>query len=74
MFERIIKRIKGSKWDDGYVIDQIQHDIKQLGEEVAWQYVQRFSPSKLGQLGYLGLRKLAIIKRDDPEFWNEITT
>jgi len=73
IFESIIGIIRGSKWDDGYIINQILSDVLALGENTAWQYVNKLSPSKLGKMGYLGLRKLAIIKRDDPEFWNKIT-
>ena len=68
-FEKVVKRLRGSKYDDGYIIDQVISDLQQLTPEQATRYVLEFSPSKLGRLGYLGLRKLAIIRRDDPEFF-----
>ena len=66
-FGKVVKRIEGSKFDDGYIVSQILYDVERIGEERATQYLFSFSPSKLGQLGYLGLRKLAVIKRDEPE-------
>lgn len=72
LVDEIISKIRGSKWDDGYIIEQIKHDFDLLGEDIAMHYAKNFSPSKLGRMGYLGLRKLAIIRRDDPEFFKEL--
>ena len=71
-FEKIIRRIQGTEFDDGYIIHQIRYDVERLGEARATRYLFDFSPSKLGRLGYLGLRKLAIIKRDYPEKFEKL--
>ncbi|OYT30460.1 MAG: hypothetical protein B6U95_00005 [Thermofilum sp. ex4484_82] len=72
IFQEIISQIQGSKFDDGYIIHQIVQDVKKLGEKTALHYVLNFSPSKLGKLGFLGLRKLAIIRRDHPSEFEKI--
>ena len=71
-FKKILERIEGSEFDDGYIIEQLIADIGSLGAERAASYLFRFSPSKLGRLGYLGLRKLAKIRRDHPEKFREL--
>lgn len=70
--DKIIDILKGSNHDDGYILFQIRNDVEKLGFDVAIRYAKRFSPSKLGRLGYLGLRKLAKIRRDHPEFFKKI--
>ena len=57
------------QYDDGYLFNQVMADLDQLTLKQAEHYVQNFSPSKLGRLGFLGLRKLAMIKRDEPDNW-----
>ncbi|RLI83885.1 hypothetical protein DRP04_00200 [Archaeoglobales archaeon] len=69
--EFIVKKIRNTDFDDGYIVQQILCDVNQLTPKTAKRYVTEFSPSKLGRLGCLGLRKLAIIKRDHPEIWNQ---
>jgi len=71
-FNEVIRRIQGSEFDDGYIIQQIVSDIERVGWETATEYLMSFSPSKLGRLGLLGLRKLAQIKRDHPEQFRRI--
>jgi len=71
-FLAVAKALEGTKYDDGLVVQQILSDVEKIGAEKATQYVLRFSPSKLGRLGLLGLRKLAIIKRDNPEDFKKI--
>ena len=66
-FESVIQKIEGTEFDDGYIVRQILYDVERLGEEKATHYLFTMSPSKLGRLGFLGLRKLAQIKRDYPE-------
>jgi len=70
--EKIMQVIRKNGLDDGYIETQIKYDIERLGSNIAKDYVVRFSPSKLGKLGFLGLRKLAQIKRDHPEIFDEI--
>ena len=70
--EKVMEIIRKNELDDGYMEDQLKYDIERLGSELAKDYVVRFSPSKLGKLGFLGLRKLAQIKRDHPEIFDEI--
>ena len=70
-FNKVIRRLKGSKYDDGLIIYQLVDDVERLGWETATRYLD-FSPSKLGRLRLLGLRKLAQIKRDDPEFFKKL--
>ena len=63
-------KLPASDFDDGYLINQVKQDIQQLSsEEKALWYTENFSPSKLGKLRLLGLRKLAQIVRDYPEIW-----
>jgi len=66
-FNKVIKRIKGTEFDDGRIIYQIVNDVMRLGWRDATHYLLNFSPSKLGELNLLGLRKLAQIRRDYPE-------
>ena len=66
-FNKVTRKIRGSKFDDGYIVEQIVNDVCRLGFRTATKYLLNFSPSKLGQLGLYGLRKLAQIRRDNPE-------
>jgi len=70
--EFIIRKIRGSQFDDGYIIEQIASDVSRIGsDELAIHYVENFSPSKLGRMGFIGFRKLAQIRRDHPEIWRK---
>ena len=71
-FNEVIRGLKGSEFDDGYIIGQIVNDVDRLGWETATHYLMNYSPSKLGNLGLLGLRKLAQIRRDHPEKFKEL--
>ena len=51
---------------------QIAHEINTLGFETAKQLAESYSPSQLGKMGYLGLRRLAQLKRDDPEKFKKV--
>jgi len=68
-FADFIEKIKGTPIDDGYIVTQIAEDVEELGETVATHYVMNFSPSKLGVLGYLGLRKMSQLKRDNQKMF-----
>ncbi|HDN18071.1 MAG TPA: hypothetical protein ENF41_03320 [Candidatus Bathyarchaeota archaeon] len=71
-FNKVIKRIKGTEFDDGRIIYQIVNDVMRLGWRDATHYLLNFSPSKLGELNLLGLRKLAQIRRDYPEKFRKL--
>jgi len=72
-FNKVNQKLRGSEFDDGYIIEQVVNDVCRLGFQTATKYLLEFSPSKLGQLGLTGLRKLAKIKRDNPKkFWELI--
>ena len=45
---------------------RIASDIRKLGWENVCRMARSFSPSQLGRMGYLGVRWLAKIRRDDP--------
>ena len=71
-FNKVAEKLKGSQFDDGVIVYQIVNDVERLGWETATQYLMNFSPSKLGKLNLLGLRKLAQIRRDHPEKFKEL--
>ena len=51
---------------------QLANEIKELGLDSVLKMSEKFSPSQLGRMGYLGARKLAIIRRDNPETYKKI--
>ena len=71
-FNKVIKRIRGTEFDDGLICEQIANDVVRLGWRDATHYLLNFSPSKLGTLRLKGLRKLAQIRRDHPEKFKEL--
>lgn|GEM_PF-2944213 len=71
-FNKVVEKLRGSEFDDGLIVYQIVNDVERLGWETATQYLMNFSPSKLGKLNLLGLRKLAQIRRDHPEKFKEL--
>ena len=71
-FNKVIKRIRGTEFDDGLICDQIANDVVRLGWRDATHYLLNFSPSKLGTLKLKGLRKLAQIRRDHPEKFRKL--
>ena len=70
--EKVAEILMQNKLHDGYIEAQLKHDVERLGSEKAKYYVLSFSPSKLGRLGFLGLRKLAIVRRDHPDVFEKI--
>ncbi|RLI14599.1 hypothetical protein DRO49_06065 [Candidatus Bathyarchaeota archaeon] len=65
-WRKVLERIENSGYNDGYIVDQIKKDLEKLSGKEARKYVERYSPKKLGKLGYLGLRKLAVIRNRHP--------
>jgi len=51
---------------------QVVNDVKKVGWEKAKYFVSNFSPSQLGKRDLIGLRRLAKIRRDRPEVFNEV--
>jgi len=51
---------------------RIASDIRKLGWENVCRMARSFSPSQLGRMGYLGVRWLAKIRRDDPEKFERV--
>ena len=47
-------------------------DIQRLGWERVKYLANKFSPSQLGRMGYLGVRRLSQLKRDEPAKFQKV--
>ena len=69
----MLARIWATDLDDGYIVHQVTNDVLRVGHVAARYFIQYRSPSWLGMANLLGLRKLAKLRRDDREKFEELT-
>ena len=70
--ERILKILINYNIHDSKMHIQLANEILELGIDTVIKMSEKYSPSKLGWMGYLGTRKLAQIRRDEPEKYRKI--
>ena len=51
---------------------KLAYDIYELGWQKVKYLADNFSPSQLGRMGYLGVRRLAQLRRDHPETYKKV--
>ncbi|RLI80445.1 hypothetical protein DRP04_08140 [Archaeoglobales archaeon] len=51
---------------------KLAYDVKRLGWEQVKYLASNFSPSQLGQMGYLGVRRLAQLRRDNEQKFQKV--
>jgi len=74
-FRKVMDRLRSDEFadfNDGYIVEDVLIDVLNLGETVATFYVINFSPSELERMFLTGLSKLAKIRRDYPDMFEEL--
>jgi len=51
---------------------KLAYDIVTLGWDTVKYLANNYSPSQLGRMGYLGVRRLAQLKRDNPQVFQKV--
>ena len=70
--EEILKILIKYNIIDSRMHIQLANEIRELGIDTVIKMSEKYSPSKLGWMGFLGTRKLAQIRRDEPEKYRKI--
>ena len=51
---------------------RLAYDVKRLGWDTVKFLAMHYSPSQLGRMGFLGVRRLAQLRRDNPQLFETI--
>lgn len=51
---------------------KLAYDVNRIGFDRAKHLAEDFSPSQLGRMGFLGIRRLAQLRRDNPELFRKV--